>query len=446
MRSANLNNLSVQLRTKLAQLIQQKQITMKTAKSLLVAIFAAWMLIAVSVPDIPASADTLTPVVVFPAFHFTKLTVRVINQSVFPECPANGTFEDWFLNNNGNTQFSQVCRDKLLTLVVNPDSSKPMAERFSNQPGVTVELKNFGKTQSAPFYEPLYAFLESAGYVRNVNIRVAGYDARLTPDIDNFLGRTIALIEETYSQNGNTPVHLVGHSNGPLYAQYLLTHTTQAWKNQFIHGFTPFAGNWPGQGLFYPVYFTGLNIIDFGFPADAANATSSAMMYQTQPSSYMSSADPAIFHKDEIVMAVQGGKTYTPKDNQMLFKDAGLSLSQELAGYYIGFVKFADSANFPNVDVYAEKGSGFETLVGLGLPNLSVGQVVDDSTEFFFRPDGDANQEDITNDAIQVWTDMPCFRFEFTDNVDVDHFALPSNTAVLQRLLVNLQRPKSVCP
>ena len=56
------------------------------------------------------------------------------------------------------------------------------------------------------------------------------------------------------------------------------------------------------------------------------------------------------------------------------------------------------------------------------------------------------NQEDITNDAIQVWEKMRCFRFEFTDNVGVDHLALPSDSAVLQRLLANLQRPKSVCP
>jgi lysophospholipase-3 len=56
---------------------------------------------------------------------------------------------------------------------------------------------------------------------------VAGHDSRLTPDIDGFLERTIALIEETYYQNGNT-VHLWGHSNGPFYAQFLLIHTTQA--------------------------------------------------------------------------------------------------------------------------------------------------------------------------------------------------------------------------
>jgi lecithin-cholesterol acyltransferase len=419
--------------------------TMNTMKSLLVGSLVAWML--VTMWPGPALADTLTPVVVFPAFHFTKLKVKVQHQSVAPACPTSGTFEDWFLNDSPSTEFSQVCQDELLTLEVDPDASKPMPERFANQPGVIVELKHFGKTQSAPFYEPLYAFLEAAGYIRNLNIRVAGYDARLTPDMDGFLARTMALVEETYAQNGNTPVHLVGHSNGPLYAQFLLTHTTQAWKNQFIHGFTPIAGNWPGQGLFYPLYFTGLNIIDFTLPTNAANAVSSATMYQTHPSSYMSSADPAVFHNQEVVVqTVQPSKTYTPKDHRKLFRDAGLPVAQELAAFYVGFVQFAHPAFFPKVDVYVEKGSGIETAVGLVLQDLSVGQVVDLPTAVFFTRDGDLNQEDITNDAVLVWAAMPCFRFAFTDNVGVDHFSLPSATAVLQRLLAHLQRPKSVCP
>ena len=79
-----------------------------------------------------------------------------------------------------------MCQDTLLTLVVDPDTSKLMPEHFSNQPGVKVKVKHYGNTKSAPFYERLYVFLEGVGYVRNVNIRVAGYDSRLTPDIDGF--------------------------------------------------------------------------------------------------------------------------------------------------------------------------------------------------------------------------------------------------------------------
>jgi len=398
-----------------------------------------------SAASVPALADTLTPVVIFPAFHLTTLEVKVHKQKAFPDCPASGKFEDWFPNPNPGTKFSQVCKDKLLTLVVDPDRSLPMASRFSDQPGVKVKIKHYGDTESAPFYEPLYTFLEANGYVRNKNIRVAGYDSRLTPDIGSFLKKTKKLIEKTYRQNYNTPVHLVGHSNGPLYIQYLLTHTTQKWKNRFIHGFTPLAGNWPGQGLLYPVYFTGLNIIDFTFPADAENAASSAAMYQSHPSSYMSSADPAIFGAQETVLQANG-VSYTPMDHQQLFEDANLPLSQELAAAYIGFVKFNEPQYFPNVDVYAEKGSGLDTLVGLGLPDLSVGQAVDFNSAPVFVRDGDGNQEDLTNDAAYVWQNMPCYHFELNDNAGVDHFSLASNPAVLNRLLTHLQQPKSDCP
>ena len=414
---------------------------MKIAHQLLMISLAAGALVAAA--PTPAMADTHTPVVVFPAFHFTTLEVEVENQTAFPECPASGTFEDWFQNPSPSALFSQVCRDKLMTLVVDPNKWMPMRWRFSEQQGVKVRVKHYGDTASAPYYEDLYTFLEDAGYERDVNIRVAGYDSRLTPDIGRFLERTIELIEETYWANNHTPVHLVAHSNGPLYVQYLLTHTSQAWKDQFIHGFTPLAGNWPGQGLFYPVYFTGLNIINFGFPTDPANAASSARMYQSHPSSYMSSADPDFFGDQVVVVALPGGKEYTPEDNLQLFQDAGLSVAKELADYYTGFVKF-EAPFFPNVDVYAEKGSGLETIVGLSLPDLSVGQVAGGAGAFFTR-NGDANQEDITNDAVAAWEEMPCHRFELTDNVGVDHFALARDAGVLQRLLTNLQRSRSHC-
>lgn len=388
----------------------------------------------------------LTPVVIFPAFHFTVLEATVRHQTVAPGCPSSGTFLDFYPNLAPDPTFSQVCKDKLMSLVVDPNSNKPMAKRFSDQRGVTVRIKNYGKTQSAPAYEAMYQFLEAHGYQRNKNIRVAGNDSRLTPDIGDITLRAKLLIEQTYLENGFTPVHIVSHSNGPFYVQYLLTHTSQAWKKIFLHGFTSIAGNYPGQGLFYPVFFTGFNINNFSFPADPANAASSAAMYLTHPSSYMSSADPSVFGNQEVVVAVPGTQ-YTPADAQALFADANLPLAAELAAYYTGFVKFAQPQDFPNVDVYAEKGSGLETIVGLALPDLTVGQVVPDlgNPANYFARDGDSNQEDITNDAIQVWSAMPCYRFSLTNNGGVGHFALPDDPALLQRLVDHLGLARSNC-
>lgn len=242
-----------------------------------------------------------------------------------------------------------------------------------------------------------------------------------------------------------SPVELVGHSNGPLYAQYLLTHTSRSWRRKYIHGFTPIAGNFPGQGSVYSIMFTGLNIENFSYPATHANAVSSARMFLSSPASYMSSADPAVFGNREVVVKdAATGVKYTPADYQRLFKDAHLHDALQIARHYIGFVKFADRADFPDVDVTAERGSGIPTVVGAVLPSLAVGQVVTPKTVFYER-DGDINQEDITNTAIRVWRAMRCYRFSLTDNPGVNHFALPSNHNVLQRLTADLARPRSRC-
>ena len=386
-----------------------------------------------------------TPVVVFPAYFFTTLKITVHQQTVAPECPSSGSFRAFFLNDEPSA-FSLVCQQKLLTMRYQANPGKPMPQRFRDQRGVDVRIENYGKTESAPFYEPMYEALEEAGYVRDRDIRVAGYDSRLTPDMRNFLNRAKRLIEDTYRDNGNQPVHVVGHSNGPLYVQYLLTHTSQSWKDKYIHGFTPFAGNFPGQGILYPLFFTGLDVRDFTLPTTPESALSGAEMMLRNPSSYMSASDPRIFGDQETVVEdLSTGETYTPEDYGELFDDADLSWAKPIADYYIGFVEFADPSAFPNVDVYAEKGSGIDTVVGIGLDDLSVGQVVDESNTFFTR-DGDVNQEDITNDAVGVWDAMPCFHFSLTDNPGVNHFELPSDSGVLGRLLADLGRPRSHCP
>ncbi|QWF77689.1 lipase/acyltransferase domain-containing protein [Amycolatopsis sp. CA-230715] len=379
-----------------------------------------------------------TPVVLFPAFHLTKLAVTVDGQTTAPGCPASGAFEDWYRNDRPSTTFSQVCQDRLLTLRYNRNPAVPMAARFSDQPGVRVRIRDYGRTSSAPFYEALYRELEANGYRRDHDIRVAGYDSRLTPDQDGFLRRTRQLVEDAYRDNGNRPVQLVGHSNGPIYAQYLLTHTSHAWRHKYIHGFTPIAGNFPGQGLLYPVLFTGLNVQDFGYPATEENARSSAELYLSAPSTYLSAADPAVFGDREVVVEnAATGRAYTPRDYRGLLADAHLPVAREIADHYIGFVEFADPRSFPDVDVHAEKGSGVATTVGARLPDLTVGQLA--SGARFLTRDGDGNQEDLTNDAVLAWRAMRHHRFALTDNPGVDHFSLPADPNLLTRLMADLR-------
>jgi lecithin-cholesterol acyltransferase len=315
----------------------------------LLAVFGAALALSPAAGGAAGSADRgLTPVVLFPAFHFTKLQVTVRDQTAFPGCPRSGSFQDWFLNPHPGTAFSQICRDELLTLRYDRRSHRPMRLRFSNQRGVSVRILDYGRPASAPFYGPLYGALEAAGYTAGKNIRVAGYDARLTPDMGGFLRRTKRLIERTSHANGDRPVQLIGHSNGPLYAQYLLTHTSHAWRHRYVHGFSPIAGNLPGQGSLYSILFTGLNIGDFTYPTTPAQARTSARMYLTAPSSWMSAADPRIFdHREVVVRDAFTGRSYTPAGWPRLLRDAHLRWLIPVARHYIGFVRFADPAHFP---------------------------------------------------------------------------------------------------
>ena len=390
--------------------------------------------------------NTLTPVVLFPGWATTKLEVEVNGQTAFPECPGTGAFE-WMAGTLSNYPgFTQVCVDKLMTLVIDPNRSLGMEERISNQAGVTVSIGDYGLTESVLpiMYELMFTALEEVGYVRNDNIRVAGYDTRLSPDLDGFLERTINLIEETYQENGDTPVHFVAYSQGNLYAQYLLTHTSQSWKNKFIHGFTAIGGNWPGEGDNYSILFTGLNVNDFLSPASPENAASSAAMYQTWPSAYFAAPDPLVFKKQVIVIGIQGGEQYPALKYRQLFRDANMPLSRELADYYLGFVKFATHEYFPNVDVYVEIGTGTPTVVGVELFELGVDTWNHNVTDIFLR-DGDGVVEDIANDSILAWEKMRCYHFERYENPGVHHFDLPADVGLLDRLLTHLQEPRSEC-
>src|SRR5437016_12101786 len=106
-----------------------------------------------------------------------------------------------------------------------------------------------------------------------------------------------------------------------------------------MHGFTAFAGNFPGQGSVYLLMFSGLNVTDFSLPSTKANAESSARMYLSAPSTYMSEADPRVFgDRERIIQDASSGRSYTPNDYRRLFDDAGLSKEKELANYYIGFL------------------------------------------------------------------------------------------------------------
>src|SRR4051794_12658152 len=379
----------------------------------------------------PTALAALAPIVFFPGDGGTVMKVTVTGQKTVAGCAASGSFGVGIGETEPST-YDDTCRDELLTPRYDPDPALPFAKRITRPPGVRVTLPNYGRPASMPGYALLFNALEKAGYVPGKNLRAAGYDFFLTPDMGGFMGRTVRLIERTYRASGNRPVRLVGHSNGPLYAQYLLTHRSAAWKRRYVQGFTSIAGNLPGQGIVWSTIFAG--------------TPSGARLLALSPSSWMSASDPAVFGARETVVEDRStGKRYTPKDYAGLIADAKLGFAKPLIDHYVGFVKFADRAHFPDVDVTAEQGTGLDTDVGISLPNLTLGQNIDPATAMYFTLPGDTNQESITNSSVRVWRGMRCHRFRLVSSPGVNHFQLAFDDGVVKRLVADARRAPKPC-
>src|SRR3954463_15027658 len=99
--------------------------SMRALCALVALIVAAVLLLTPATAAAKAGGPGVTPIVLFPAWHFTRLTFTVEPQTTDPNCPRSGTFED-LVSEDPGPAFSQVCRDELMTLRYDRHSHKPM--------------------------------------------------------------------------------------------------------------------------------------------------------------------------------------------------------------------------------------------------------------------------------------------------------------------------------
>lgn len=134
---------------------------------------------------------------------------------------------------------------------------------YTNNIGVQTRVPGWGTTDAieyldpsikageSAYFAPLVKALVQKGGVRNHSIRGAPYDFRRTVDSaydGQYVAMLKALVEDTYTINGNKAVTLLSHSMGCLYSLYFLNQMPQAWKDTYIHQWIPTSGVFAGAG------------------------------------------------------------------------------------------------------------------------------------------------------------------------------------------------------
>lgn len=65
------------------------------------------------------------------------------------------------------------------------------------------------------------------------------------------------MIEDTYRENGNTPVVLIAHSMGGPMCLHFLHQQAQKWKDTYIRALISLSGAWGGSTKAIKVYAVG---------------------------------------------------------------------------------------------------------------------------------------------------------------------------------------------
>jgi len=198
-----------------------------------------------------SSAGDLPVVIFVPGYSGSQLYVTVeLEENVPTEClGANIPVGEPFLamiNVSLDLRYPQ-CLYKLLTVRYDTET-----KTFSNQPGVTVSVRDFGGFSGiSPVYHSFSSQLEKWGYVLGVNAFGAPYDYRymFAPSLasSGFVNQLKLLVENAYEKNGKLKSVLIGHSNGGPTLYSFLEALDAEWTDKYLCGFITLSGNMLGQ-------------------------------------------------------------------------------------------------------------------------------------------------------------------------------------------------------
>jgi len=312
----------------------------------------------------PLVSAANTPVVIVPGTGGNRLQAKLSKAKSSPHfyCSKNNDWEDIWLSVSQLLPGVIDCWCENIQLVY--DSA---ADELHNIDGVETRVPCFGDTcgieyldtdiklsDSAYFADVVEAFVKE-GYVRGVDIVSAPTDWRYAANSnhDDYLNKTISLIEDTYTKNEDTPVVLIGHSMGSLWTSHILRElVNDEWKSKYIQTYVPISPVFGGSVNEYKLYATG--------QADTLPGISSATVKDEQRS-YESNIwllPSAELWTDGEATVKTPSKSYGPHNIDEFFTDVGYPLGSTILNRVKPILSLAD----PKVaDIRILYGTGVDT-------------------------------------------------------------------------------------
>ncbi|KAK7861832.1 hypothetical protein R5R35_000592 [Gryllus longicercus] len=308
-----------------------------------------------------------------------------------------------------------------------------------NSDGVDIRIPGFGNTSTVEWLDPSQAVtgayfkdvgnaLVAMGYERNVSIRGAPYDFRKAPNENQqYFVDLKALIEETYTINGNKPVVIIAHSMGAPMTMHFLGGLKQRWKNKYIRALVTLSGAWAGSVKALKVYLVGDDLGSYVLRESVMKdeQITSPSLAWLMPSS--------VFWKPSEVLVQTPDKNYTVNDFEEFFRDIYYEVGWEMRK---DVQKLDSKFTAPGVEIHCLHGFGVNTIERLV---YKPGKFPDGYPNFIFG-DGDGTVNKRSLEACMHWESQQKQRIYHQTFPNVDHMEILRNENVLEYITTLMKK------
>lgn len=204
-----------------------------------------------------SSKSSLQPIVIVPGLGGSVLEANITDAPPLRDCASTSDWYTlWFSVVQIMTRLTCFMRNMMLSVdpatgaVVNGAGIRVRPHDFGGLNGVNYMNPNTAAEPPVPYMNTFTSHLiDKGGYVAGKSLRAATYDFRTAGDPAHTAAHfdaLRALVEETYTINGNVSVHLVSHSLGGPFTNRFLHTQTDAWRSHYVASFiqlsSPLAG------------------------------------------------------------------------------------------------------------------------------------------------------------------------------------------------------------